>query len=156
MLSINGLKIYVRPRCLERTGWPHLFLKLTSMPQKGCQMWAVTFSRVCQRPRYRMCIAKKGQATGGVYSHGRSANPNSSCLDYLIKGTNSLRVLTLIAGGGLNLAITKQWEKPEEWLKLWHMGTHLRVLSKRYPMNTNMTGCRWFSKIFAFLCFGRK
>ena len=26
------------------------------------------------------------------------------------------------------------------------MGTHLRVLSKSYPMNTNMTGFGWFSK----------
>ena len=26
------------------------------------------------------------------------------------------------------------------------MGTHMRVLSERYPMNTNMTGFRWFSK----------
>ena len=26
------------------------------------------------------------------------------------------------------------------------MGTHLRVLSKSYPMKTNMTGLRWFSK----------
>ena len=32
------------------------------------------------------------------------------------------------------------------------MGTHLRVLSKSYPMNTNMTGFRWFSKIFSSLC----
>ena len=31
-----------------------------------------------------------------------------------------------------------------------------RVLSKNYPMNTNMTGFRWFSKIFASLCFGQK
>ena len=29
------------------------------------------------------------------------------------------------------------------------MGTQLRVLSKSYPMNTNMIGFRWFSKIFA-------
>ena len=28
------------------------------------------------------------------------------------------------------------------------MGTHLRVLSESFPMNTNMTGFRWFSKIF--------
>ena len=28
------------------------------------------------------------------------------------------------------------------------MGTHLRVLSERYSMNTNMTELRWFSKIF--------
>ena len=26
------------------------------------------------------------------------------------------------------------------------MGTHLRVLSESFPMNTNMTGLRWFSK----------
>ena len=26
------------------------------------------------------------------------------------------------------------------------MGTHLRVLGERYPMNTNMTGLGWFSK----------
>ena len=32
-----------------------------------------------------------------------------------------------------------------KWLKSWHMCTHLRVLSERYPMNTNMTGFRWFS-----------
>ena len=25
------------------------------------------------------------------------------------------------------------------------MGTHLRVLSESYPMNTNMIGFRWFS-----------
>ena len=27
------------------------------------------------------------------------------------------------------------------------MGTHLRVFSESYPMDTNMTGFRWFSKI---------
>ena len=36
------------------------------------------------------------------------------------------------------------------------MGTHLRVLGKNYPMNTNMTVVRWFTKIFASLCFERK
>ena len=37
------------------------------------------------------------------------------------------------------------------------MGTHLRVLSESYPMNTNMTGFRWFSKIFGqkLPCIGR-
>ena len=38
-------------------------------------------------------------------------------------------------------------KKPEILLKSWHMGTHLRVLSESYEMNTNMTGLRWFSKI---------
>ena len=36
------------------------------------------------------------------------------------------------------------------------MGTHMRVLSESYPMNTNMTEFGWVSKIFAFLCFGQK
>ena len=31
------------------------------------------------------------------------------------------------------------------------MGTHFIVLSERYPMDTNMTGLRWFSIIFASL-----
>ena len=36
-------------------------------------------------------------------------------------------------------------------MKPWHMGTHLRVLSKSYPMNTNMIGLRWFSKEFVYV-----
>ena len=36
------------------------------------------------------------------------------------------------------------------------MGTHLRVLSKNYPMNTNMTGFRWFSKFFCVLVLWSK
>ena len=36
------------------------------------------------------------------------------------------------------------------------MGTHLRVLSESYPMNTNITGFRGFLKIFAVGCFGQK
>ena len=30
------------------------------------------------------------------------------------------------------------------------MGTHLRVLGEIFPMNMNMTGFGWFSKVFAF------
>ena len=55
-----------------------------------------------------------------------------------------------------NLANTKWCKKPEKWLKPWQMGTLLRVLGKSYPMSTNMTGFRCFSKIFASLCLGRK
>ena len=36
------------------------------------------------------------------------------------------------------------------------MGTHMRILSESFPMNTNMTGFRWFTRIFASLCFGWK
>ena len=38
-------------------------------------------------------------------------------------------------------------QKPEKWLKPWHVGTHLGVLIENYQINTNMTGFRWFSKI---------
>ena len=36
-------------------------------------------------------------------------------------------------------------------LKTLHVGTHLRVLSESFPMNTNMAGFRWFSKIILSL-----
>ena len=55
-----------------------------------------------------------------------------------------------------NLANTNWCKQPEKWLKPCHLGTHLRVLGEGYLMNTNMTGLSWFSKIFAFFCFGRK
>ena len=32
-------------------------------------------------------------------------------------------------------------------IESWHMGTHLKVLSEIYPMDTYMTGFRWFSEI---------
>ena len=53
-----------------------------------------------------------------------------------------------------NLANAKWCKKTWSWLKPWHMGTHLRVLSQSYPMNTNTTGLRWLSKIFDSLFFG--
>ena len=37
-------------------------------------------------------------------------------------------------------------KNPEKWLKPWQMGTHLKVLSESYLMDTNMTGFRRFSK----------
>ena len=45
-------------------------------------------------------------------------------------------------------------QNPEKLLKPGQMGTHLRVLSESFPMNTNMTGFIGFSQIFASLCFG--
>ena len=38
-----------------------------------------------------------------------------------------------------------------KWLNPWfqfYMATYLRVCSESYPMNTNMTGFRWFSSLF--------
>ena len=62
----------------------------------------------------------------------------------------SLLVLNPLMLVVANLANTKLCKNNEtKWLKPCHMGTYLRVLSKSYPMNTNMTGFGWFSKIFA-------
>ena len=55
-----------------------------------------------------------------------------------------------------NLANTKKMQNPKEWMKPWHMGTYLRVLGESYPMNTNMTAFRWYSKIFVSLGFEQK
>ena len=53
-----------------------------------------------------------------------------------------------------NLTNAKIFKKPEKWWNPWCLGTHLRVLRDSYPMNTKLTGFRWFSKDFASLCFG--
>ena len=44
------------------------------------------------------------------------------------------------------LTNTKICKKLEKWLEPWNMGTHMRVLSESYPMNTNMTGLDGFLK----------
>ena len=38
---------------------------------------------------------------------------------------------------------------PSTWVLIWKY-------SESFPMNTNMTECRWFSKSIASLCFGPK
>ena len=59
------------------------------------------------------------------------------------------------AAGGL-FGQYKMMQKPEKYMKPWQMGTHLRVLSKSYQMNTNMIGLSWFSKVVGYWCFGQK
>ena len=36
------------------------------------------------------------------------------------------------------------------------MGTHLRVLSESFLMNTNMTGFGWFSKVLRLFALGER
>ena len=40
----------------------------------------------------------------------------------------------------------KMMQKHAKRLKPWHIGTHLRVLSDSFALNTNMTGFRMFLK----------
>ena len=71
---------------------------------------------------------------------------------YISRLACQILTLMLLVANSTN---TKWCEKPEKSLKPWQMGTHLRVLSESFQMNTNMTGFRWFSKIFAFLYIGQ-
>ena len=48
--------------------------------------------------------------------------------------------------------ISTWWQKDGEWLKPWQMGTHQRVLSKSFPMNTNMTDD--FNEFLLFCALG--
>ena len=58
--------------------------------------------------------------------------------------------------GDLFVQYKMMQKKTVKWPKPLDMGTHLRVLTEGYLMNTNMTGFKCFSKIFASLCFGWK
>ena len=42
--------------------------------------------------------------------------------------------------------------KHKKLLKPWQIDAYLRVLSKSYPINTNMAGFRRISKILTSLC----
>ena len=89
--------------------------------------------------------------TTTFYTSSHSYGKSSSLL-YLHRKFISILMLLLA-----NFTYTK-WHK-----KCWTM---TETLAQRYssestrwelnPMNTNMTGFRWFTKIFAFSCFGRK
>ena len=61
----------------------------------------------------------------------------------------------IVMGADTPMKYKMKQKKTEKLPKPWQMGTHLRALRESYPMNTNITGFRWFSKIFESLCLGR-
>ena len=63
-----------------------------------------------------------------------------------MKVASALEGLTLMMLVAIIWPIQNNAKKTKK-LKPWQMGTHQRVLSESCPMNTNMTGLRWFSKI---------
>ena len=81
----------------------------------------------------------------------RNCSMSSRLLEHCFK-VIFLTLMLLVA----NLANTKWCKKTAKLLKPWHMGTHLRELVESFPMDTNMTAFRWFSKTSASLCFERK
>ena len=68
----------------------------------------------------------------------------SSQADGKLEFLASMRTHMLLVA---NLAKTKRCKKTWKMTqKPWHMGTHLRVLSESYLMNTNMTGLDGFQR----------
>ena len=101
--------------------------------------------------KFFICVGVGG--AGGV-SPSASRAPASSGLHTRshVVGGRVLTLMLLVA----NLANTKWCKNSEKWRKPWQMGTHLKVLGESFPMNTNMTGFRWFSIFFTSSWFGRK
>ena len=60
----------------------------------------------------------------------------------------------MLYAGDLSSQYKMMEKKTKNLLKPLHVGSHLRVPGDNYPMITNMTGFRWFSKIFASLFYG--
>ena len=82
---------------------------------------------------------------------GAGQGPDGN-LPFIVRQPTCMKLMLLVG----NFANTKSCKKAQKWLKLWHIGTHLRVFGESYPMNTNMTGFGRFSKIFVSLCFGQQ
>ena len=82
-----------------------------------------------------------------ISSREQIATKSSGVVIRLEKSERYLTLMLLTA----NLPNSKWRKKPKKQLKPWYMGTHLRVLSESYPMNTNMTGFGWFSKNLCIL-----
>ena len=115
--------------------WKHTLLTHTSIAIFSC---LYNFTEVLRQIVVILCII------GLTHLH---LKPTQGSIQY--------QFLTLMLPVA-NLSNTKWCQKTWKWLKPWHMGTHLKVLSESYPVNTNMTGFTCLSKIFASLCFGQK
>ena len=69
-------------------------------------------------------------------------------------GTLAFNLTFMLLVATRNLAVTKWCNKKNDWNPgVWYASDSTQ---RRYPINTNMTGSRWFSKIFASFCFWGK
>ena len=73
----------------------------------------------------------------------------------LLRKSASTNRLIIVLNEPCLVGQQKMMQKAWKWLKLCHMGTHLRVLGECYPMNTNMKGscCLASGKHFSFKYF---
>ena len=132
-LSNTGIKYSKHFICVQPVFMiPTLNSNVNNTPLPPAKCFKITFHQSKARTNMLRCSGYRG--------FNRSPNTNKIKL-------NTLMVLVA------NLTNIKYCKILDKSLKPWHMGTHLRVLSESYPMNTNMTWLRWVSKIFASLCF---
>ena len=81
----------------------------------------------------------------------RPVTNNENDMHLALNNDERLTLMLLVA----NLVNTENNAKNENMTETLAHGTHLVVLSESYPINANMTGFKWFSKIVVSLCFGR-
>ena len=130
----------------QQLQFPHLSIHHHFLPEPGNTGVGGTLGYTCQIHQSHLLNpfnARKYRCWGDVRVHMSNTSITSPKL--------TLPMLQVA-----NLANTKWCKKPEKWMEPCWIGTHLRVLSESYSMNTNMTGFRRFSKIFPSYCFGRK
>ena len=98
----------------------------------------------------------KRRATRTARKMLRGANTHAAIIRPWNTQKTLSQLLTLILVVAIIWPLYNNAKIHEKWLKPWHNGTHLRVLSESYLMNTNMTGFRWFSNNIASLCYEKK
>ena len=128
--------------CLVTSCFNPLILKMTKSSQTILMKSYMRLSIVCnifEREMLIRTLYKQLFTSRKSYSLVRSYCHNCHWSgQQLVEDIKALTLMLLVA----NLSITKLGKQPEKCLKHWHMGTHLRVLSESYPMNTNMPGFR--------------
>ena len=127
------------------TKYRHLLLCFVSINHRNCNYWNWKYSVF-------LCISDLApeNSSSDQYEWNRRLSPHGHHHSYIenqhlpkLQPVSMNRMVLTLMLVVAKLASTKKHEK---WLKPWHMVTHLTVLSKSSPMNTNMTGFRWFSK----------
>ena len=133
----------------QLSSYPNAKLSLAYLVLPLLNRWPTYWDRLSCDHKNRVLRHEDGVRDMQVFTEIVQIRETIAMMDQASVDAIFLTLLLVVT----NLVITKRCGK---CLKPLHMGTHLRVLSESYPMNTNMTGFRWFSKIFAFLSFGRK
>ena len=141
---------------------PALSCDLTSTPGRKDGWMDGWISDVASLHPLPVSLAPSHISWSGLHPYSTSPPPPpqnpgtpclSLCLSSLLIHLSSLTLMLLLLD---KFAKTRWCENFKKWLKPWHIGTHLKVLSKSYWINTNMAGFGRFLKLFVFLWLGGK